>query len=343
MVLLRLKIRDWTYSKELNIPTVTQPPIIQPPITPTKPPIITPTCPQFVPPSCAGGTLISQPNDPVTGCPRPPICQPKPSQETRIVKILPEGQNKFPDANEGQEVKITASVYCKSGETITKPRDTAYLIVDGAIYDEQPIKDGVVTFSWTATAVPISLHNICIKVNPSQSCRSPGQDCRRMSVSSTRLGSAEQLAAERESAREQRRLLEEARQRLRQEIVGAELTSPTYQVTTTPTITPILTSPTSPTLESPTLLTSPTAPTTTVPQEPDIGNIEIVSIPIPIVSAVPIYVYIDDQNKGRLYETPKTITNIPTGSHTVYIIAGDFSSPVKTVTVFKDKTTQVSI
>ncbi len=323
---LTITIRDYRYSANITVPsgTITPPPIIK--------------CPQFAPPPCLDGILIPQPPD-SAGCPTPPICQPKPSSETRVVRMLPEGERKLPDANSGETIKITATVVCKTADVISKPRDTAYLIIDGAIADRKTIENGIVIFDWEATAVPISIHNICVKVDPSTTCKSPGQDCKRITVSPTTLGIAEQLAKERASSSEQRKLLESARSRLREEIIGAELQIPGFETPST-YIPPIS--------EIPIITTSPIAPPQIVEPvlpQPEYGDISIVGLPaliLPITPEIPIYIYIDDKSVGRLYELPKTVT-VVTGSHSVYARAGDITSPAKTVYVTKDKTTIVTI
>ena len=266
--------------------------------------------------------------------PQPIVVPPvKVIPEVRIVRILPEGERRLPDANSGETVKISATVICKTADTISKPRDTAYLIIDGAVADRKTIENGIVTFDWEATAVPISIHNICVKVDPSTNCKSPGQDCKRITVSPTTLGIAEQLAKERSSAAEQRRLLEQVRSRLREEIIGAELIVPGYP--TAPYIPPVT-------------ITEPTIPTPTLPPtEPilEYGNINIIGLPVtlPITPELPIYIYIDDKSIGRLYELPKTVTNIAVGTHSIYARGGDITSPTRTAVVRKDETTNVTL
>jgi len=342
---LTITIIDYRYSANITVPSGTPtciPPQVYNPVTGRcETPVIKPApCPQLSPPLCPDGTLIPQPNDPVTGCPRPPICQPKPvvvSQETRIVRILPEGERKLPDANSGETVKITATVVCKTADTISKPRDTAYLIIDGAIADRKTIENGIVTFDWEATAVPMSIHNICVKVDPSANCKSPGQDCKRITVSPKFLSIEEQLAKERASSSEQRKLLEQARSRLREEIIGAELQVPGSNITTPYIPSPYL----------PPVITAPPTPGTPLPEptQPDYGDISIVGLPaliLPITPEIPIYIYIDDKNIGRLYELPKTVS-VTTGTHTVYARGGDITTPAKTAFVTKDKTTNVTL
>ncbi len=321
---LTITIRDYRYSANITVPsgTITPPPIIK--------------CPQFAPPPCLDGILIPQPPD-SAGCSTPPICQQKPSAETRVVRMLPEGERKLPDANSGETIKITATVVCKTADVISKPRDTAYLIIDGAIADRKTIENGIVTFDWEATAVPINIHTICVKVDPSTNCKSPGQDCKRITVSSTFLGIAEQLAKERASSSEQRKLLEQARSKLREEIVGAELQIPGYETPSLPYTPPTYTPPT-------TIITTPPIVEPVIPQL-DYGDISIVGLPaliLPITPEIPIYIYVDDKSVGRLYELPKTVT-VVTGSHSVYARAGDITSPAKTVYVTKDKTTTVTL
>ncbi|MDO9354636.1 MAG: hypothetical protein Q7T55_13140, partial [Solirubrobacteraceae bacterium] len=257
------------------------------------------------------------------------------SAETRIVKILPEDERRLPDANSGETVKITATVVCKTAEIVSKPRDTAYLIIDGAVADRKTIENGIVTFDWEATAVPISIHNICIKVDPSTNCKSPGQYCKRITVSPTHLGIAEQLAKERSAGAEQRKLLEQARSRLREEIIGAELQVP--GTPTAPYIPPVYELPT--TVITPQPVIEPELPIL------EYGNINIIGLPVtlPITPELPIYIYIDDKNIGRIYELPKTITNIPVGIHSVYARGGDITSPTKTAVVRKDETTNVTL
>lgn len=299
---LTITIRDYRYSANITVPSEVPsqpPPVIKPPYTPPPPP----------------------------------------SAETRIVRILPEGEKRLPDANSGETVKITATVICRTADIISKPRDTAYLIVDGAIADRKTIENGIVTFDWEATAVPINIHNICVKVDPSATCKSPGQDCKRITVSPSTLGIAEQLAKERASTSEQRRLLEEARSALRGEIIGAELQIPGATITPLPTYTP-------PVYEPPITTTPPTLVPPPTATQPDYGNISIVGLPailLPIKAELPIYVYIDDKNIGRLYELPKTVTDVSVGTHSVYVRAGDITTPTKTASVIKGETTTVTI
>lgn len=293
MVKLTLKIKEWTYTKEIQLPTIEKPTIPQ--IT-------------FVPP-------------------------PTLPKEVRIVKILPEKSIKLPDANEGETVKITASIHCKSDDIISKPRDTAYLIIDGAVADQKPITDGTVTFDYEATAVPINIHRICVKVNPTEACKSPGQDCKSLLVKSQIISPAEQLRKEREAEREQRRLIEEARQALREEIISGEAPTVTIPGAIIPSIVPTAAPPIEPSPE-------PTPPVTI----PDTGTISIIGMPVNFSDLpVPIYLYIDDINKGRVYSIPKTVTDIQVGTHTIYLKAGELTSPSKTVYVTKDSETTVSI
>ncbi len=299
---LTITIRDYKYSSNITIPAgVTPPPVIIPPaITPLP----------YVPP------------------------KPAPA-EVRIVKILPEDERKLPDANSGETVKITATVICKTAEVASKPRDTAYLIIDGAVADRKTIENGIVIFDWEATAVPISIHTICVKVDPSASCKSQGQDCKRITVSPSKLGIAEQLAKERSAAAEQKKLLEQARSRLREEIIGAEFEVPGYP--TTPYTPPVII--TEPTI-SPT--PAPTPPTEIISEY---GIINIVGLPVtlPLTPELPIYIYIDDKNVGRLYELPKTVTNVAVGIHSIYARGGDITSPTKTAVVRKDETTNITL
>lgn len=322
--LLTIRIRDYKYSANITVPS-------------EKPP-----CPKFSPPLCLDGVLIPQPNDTVTDCPKPPICKPNPP-ELRIVKILPEDEKRLPDANNGETVKITATVICKTAETISKPKDTAYLIIDGAVADRKTIENGIVTFDWEATAVPINIHNICVKVDPSTTCKSPGQDCKRITVSPTILSIEEQLAKERASTTEQKKLLKQARSKIREEIIGAELQVPGTPGTPgtptsipfipiTPVITPIITSPSEPEPIS--------KPTPT----PEFGYISIIDLPsiLPVTPEVPIYIYIDNKSVGRLFELPKLI-NTTTGTHNIYARGGDITTPTKTAVVRKDETTTISL
>ena len=287
------------------------------------------------------GTLIPTPTPLPSPIPLPtPLPTTPPLAETRIVRMLPEGERQLPDANSGETIKITATVVCKTADVISKPRDTAYLIIDGAIADRKTIENGIVTFDWEATAVPINIHNICVKVDPSTTCKSPGQDCKRITVSPTTLGIAEQLAKERASSSEQRKLLEQARSKLREEIIGAELQVPGYP--TTPYIPPIYELPTQPSTGLPPITSQPEI---TPVSQPEYGDISIVGLPaliLPITPEIPIYIYVDNKSVGRLYELPKT-TTVPVGSHSVYARAGDITTPAKTVFVTKDKTTTVSI
>lgn len=270
--------------------------------------------------STGTGGGITTPLEPIT-----PKIEPV-SRDERIVKILAE--SRLPNANEGEIVQISAVTYCKSGETISKPRGSVYLLVDGAVADEKYSENGSVTFEWQATAVPISQHVICVRVDPSEACKSFGQDCRRIYVNPVMLNPAEQLARERASASEQRKLIEQARKGLREEIIEATFDIPGYptQGTYAPEV-PITIIPSTP-------ITTPT---------PDVGIIELTGLPIPILADMPLYVYLDGARVGRVYELPKTLTNIQTGSHEVYIVAGDFTSPKKTVFVTKGQTTSVTI
>lgn len=297
---LTITIKDYVYRANITVPTGT--PSYTPPSLPTfTPSPITPT-------------------------------------ELRLVKILPENERRLPDANSGETIKITATVICKTNEIISKPRDTAYLIVDGAIADRKTIENGIVTFDWEATAVPISIHNICVKVDPSSNCKSPGQDCKRITVSPSVLGIKEQLERERSASSEQKRLLEDARSRLRSGIIEAELEVPGMPYTPPITIPDMSTIPSSP-------INIPTTPPTNIPIL-NYGNITIVGLssPLNIIDAgLPIYLYIDDKNVGRIYELPKTVTNISTGTHIVYARGGDITTPAKTANVTKDETTTITL
>lgn len=288
---LTLKINNWSYEKDIYLPTDT----------------------------------IQKP---------PPIFKPEPKivSEYKSVKILPEGTPSFPNANEGETIKITATVTCNKENIVSKPRDTAYLIIDTEKVDEKKVENGTVTFEWKATSTPFNIHTICIKVPPSELCKGSGQDCKKITVSPTQLSPAEQLAKERQSATEQRRLLEESRQKLREDIISGNIPTIEKPPTTVPQFkieTPTTTAPTVPTTEP---------PTTAVP---DTGSIELIGLPIEIVPAIPIYFYVDGENKGRIYEKPKTFINIPTGIRTVYIQAGDFKSLPKTVVVTKNQTSSI--
>lgn len=305
---LIIQIRDWTYRRDIQVPSAQAPQI--------------PTAP----------SIPSTPQIPTT----PPV---QPTQEVRIVKMLPEDERKLPDANSGETVRITATVICKSGSMVSKPRDTAYLIIDGAIADRKIIENGIVSFEWEATAVPINIHTVCVKVEPSSSCKSPGQDCKRITVSPSSLGIAEQLARERESSAEQRRLLESARSRLRSEIIGAEL-----QIPGTPSYEPIV--PYTPSIPQPTIPTTPTVPETPTVTAPEYGDIQIIGLPAPLYPIspdLPLYVYVDDKSVGRIYELPKTVSNVTVGTHTVYVRGGDITLNPKTVYVRKNETTTVSL
>lgn len=303
-------IRDYRYNTNITIPSIISPlPLTPPPAQ----------APQLIP------------------LPVPA------SQEARLVKILPENQSRLPDAHEGETINITATVVCRASDgSISKPKDTAYLIVDGAIYDRKPTENGIVTFDWQATSVPINIHTICVQVNPSSACKSPGQDCKRITVSPTALSIADQLAKEKASTAEQKRLLDEARSQLRGSLIGAELQIPTppggTELIQYPSPTEIITSP----------ITSPAPiPVTTIPPPiKESGDIQIIGLPaplLPITPDLPIYVYIDENNVGRLYELPKTVSNISVGSHSVYIRAGNITSPVKTVYVKNNQTTTITL
>lgn len=306
MVQLTLRIKDWSYTKDVALPDGE----VQ-------------KCPAITNPLCPDGVLVPQPEDPVTKCPRPSWCKPNPpTSEFKIVKILPEGTLSFPNANEGETVKISATVICKKKDIVSKPRDTAYLVIDGAVIENKQITDGSVVFEWQATSTPINIHTICVKVQPSDSCKGIGQDCKKITVSPIILDPSEQLLRERESAREQRQLLEESRRKLREEIISGEIQIPT------PIQIPPVTPPTP----------TPTPPTPTVP---DTGAIEIVGLPIEITPAIPVYLYIDGSVKGRIYSIPKTFDNIPVGTHTTYITAKDLQTPPKTVIISKDQITSV--
>jgi hypothetical protein len=207
-------------------------------------------------------------------------------------------------------------------------------MIDGAIADSKTIENGIVTFEWKATAVPINIHTICVAVNASMNCKSPGQDCKKIIVSSSVLGITEQLERERSSASEQRRLLEQARLKTRSDIIEAELEIPTPYVPYIPPVT------------APITPTTPTEPTTPPVTEPiiDYGNISIIGLPaiiIPITSNIPIYLYIDNKSIGRIYEIPKTVTNVAAGTHQIYATAGAITTPTKTVIVRKDETTNI--
>ncbi len=276
-----------------------------PPITPPPPP---PQPPDYKPP------------------PPPPV-------ETRTVKILPVGERKLPDANNGETVKITAIVTCKTDETVSKPKDTAYLIIDGAIADKKLTENGTVTFDWEATSVPINTHIICVAVDPSATCKSPGKDCKRITVSSLTLGIAEQLAKEKASSSEQRKMLEQARSQLRKDITEAELEVPGYSYTLP---TPIaITEPVTPIEQAPV-----TSPTELISKY---GNISIIGLPVnlPLIPETPTYVYVDNKDVGRLYELPKTITNIAVGTHSIYVRSGNITSQTKTAVVKENETTNI--
>ncbi len=327
---LNIIIRDWSTIKDINIltppPVLTcTPPQVYNPVTgkcetPTPPPVLTCTPPQVY--------------NPVTGkCETPTL-----PTDTRIVKMLPEDKSTLPDANEGETVHITATVVCQSGSTISKPSDTAYLIIDGSIADRKPTESGIVTFDWQATAVPISIHVICVKVNPSSSCRSPGQDCKRITVSPIKLSISEQLAKERQSVSEQKQLLDQARSALRSAIIGAELKIPTTGVPTTPYYPPV-TPPIPP-------VVPPVTPPVILPVIPKYGDIQIIGLPaplMPITSDLPIYIYIDDKNVGRITELPKTVNNISVGTHSVYARAGIINTTPTTAIVKPDQTTTVTL
>ncbi len=262
--------------------------------------------------------------NPVTGrCETPPIYKPPPPppSEFKLVRILPEDRPSFPNANEGETIKITATIICKKESIVTKPNDTAYLIIDGANIENKKIEAGVVTFDWQATATPFNIHTICIKVPSTELCKGSGQDCKKITVSPIILSPTEQLVKERESGREQRRLLQESRQKLREEIITGEI-QPVPYTPTIPVISPV------------------TPPTPTVP---DTGSIEIIGLPILITPAIPVYLYIDNDIKGRIYELPKTFDNIITGIHTVYVESGNFKSSPKTVIVAKNQTSSIII
>ena len=257
--------------------------------------------------------------------------------EIRIVKILPEDETKLPDANSGETVKITATVICKTTTTISKPKDTASLIVDGAVADIKVVENGIVTFDWEATAVPISIHKICVNVKPSVNCKSPGQDCKYITVSSAILDIAKALAKEKTAVSEQKKLIEQARSKFRSDIIEAELEVPIpYKYYILPVTKPV----------TPTISTIPTiSPVVTEPII-DYGNISIIGLPstlLPITSDLPIYIYIDNNNIGKIYELPKTVTNIAVGTHTIYARAGVINTPTKTALVIKNETTTVTL
>ena len=128
---------------------------------------------------------------------------------------------------------------------------------------------------------------------------------------------------------------------LRGQIIGAELGVPSPGSEQLYYPTPqIITTPSQP-APSPV-----SAPTTTVPSIPDTGDIQIIGLPAPIlpISAdIPMYLYVDSNNVGRIYELPKTITNVSVGTHIVYARAGDITTPPKTVVVTKDQTSTVRL
>jgi hypothetical protein len=285
-----------------------------------------------------GSTVITSrcEKDPVTGknrwtptgktCPPPP-----PTEEFKIVTILPQGEPSLPDANEGQKVYITAVITCKKKETTTYTKETAYLVVDGAIVDQKMnnISDGSVSFEWIATAIPVNIHTICVQAQPSSGCKGIGSDCKKITVSPTRLEPSVQLATEREAASEQRSLLTQSRTELRKSIIEEPFQTSIPTVPTTPT-TPTM--PTTPTVPTTPTTTTPTVPTT--PTTPGFGSIQIIGFPIDISPVTPaVYVYLDGVLMGQLYTIPTTIYNVSVGTHTIYASYGGINTIQKTVDV----------
>lgn len=347
---LTIKIKDYTYTKNLTLSEYAIPDV-----SPTQPFIpYTPPTPEI----CKLGDVkkLSCPDtneeiiiarcekNPITGrnqwVETKEVCPPPP-KITRIVKILSEN-DRLPDATEGQTVKIAATVICKSNETETKPRDIAYLIINGAIHDQKSTSGGLVEFEWIATAFPLSTSKVCIRVAPSESCKAPGQDCKTIIVKTEKISPSEQIAIERESAAEQRRLIEKARKGLRSSIIEEPLPllpspdiTPIYPpIYPSPDITPIDITPITP---------KPDIEPDTTPIKLEYGSIKIEGISIPTAPITSIYIYVDDQLAGRISKLPALLYNIKTGYRKVSIKAGKYVSPVMTVLVTKDDTALVKI
>ncbi len=268
--------------------------------------------------------------------PTPGIIKPPPSREppisivpektyTRITRILSEGQD-LPKANNGEIVRITAESYCKVNGKIDKSKVPSLLIVDGVVADRKPVVDGVVAYEWSATSIP-PRHTICVQINPTDTCRSIGRDCKKISVSSRTLDLSEQLLRERTSAKEQRELMRQSRSRLREEIVGAIREAPVYEAPTVPTPTP----------------TPPIATPIKKPPAPQTGNIKLTGLPLSIPKDIPAYIYVDNINKGSVSILPVTLSLIPVGTHSVYVMAGEFKSISKSVDVIANETSTVSL
>ena len=260
------------------------------------------------------------PTPPTPTPPVPPVVE---KTYTRITRILAEGQD-LPKANNGEIVKITAESYCKVNGKIDKSKVPSLLIIDGVVADRKPVVDGVVAYEWSATSIP-SRHTICVQINPTDTCRSIGRDCKKISVSSVMLDPSEQLLRERTSAKEQRELMRQSRSRLREEIVGAIREAPVYEAPTVPT----------PTLPIVIPIEKPPAPQT--------GNIKLTGLPLSIPKDIPAYIYVDNINKGTVSILPVTLSLIPVGTHSVYVMAGEFKSISKSVDVISNETSTVSL
>lgn len=268
---------------------------------------------------------------PTPGISKPPVTREPPisivpeKTYTRITRILAEGQD-LPKANNGEIVRITAESYCKVNGKIDKSKVPSLLIVDGVVADRKPVVDGVVAYEWAATSIP-SRHTICVQINPTDTCRSIGRDCKKISVSSRTLDLSEQLLRERTSAKEQRELMRQSRSRLREEIVGAIREAPVYEAPTVPTPTP----------------TPPIVIPIEKPPAPQTGNIKLTGLPLSIPKDIPAYIYVDNINKGSVSILPVTLSLIPVGTHSVYVMAGEFKSISKSVDVIANETSTVSL
>lgn len=257
----------------------------------------------------------------------PSIPKPKPViSQYRVVEII-SAANELPNANVGQTIKINVESYCKKGETITKSNVAVNLVIDGIKTDSKNTNNGLVTFEWVATAVP-QYHTICAVVQPTQSCKALGRDCKKIKVSGTPLSLAEQKAIESSAFEEQAQLLKQRRTLLRKQLV-----SPTNSLYTTPYINvgQVITTP----------LTK--LPITTTPTKDKLTGTIIITNPLPtIIPNSKVSILIDGVKHSVTNSFPKTITGISIGNHTIALKSGVIESPSKNVSVQAGKSTLIS-